>query len=107
MNYEQPPVLKGHFPVSQGWLLIAGSTVLLSKAKWQYLFGFAQRYMLIIWKNISGKFTSIENYTTFKNHVFLWLNLIFTRVFNPFKPEFTIVVFIHYKPRIAVAILDL
>ena len=26
---------------------------------------------------------------------------------NPFKPEFTIVVFIHYKPRIAVAILDL
>ena len=28
-------------------------------------------------------------------------------VFNPFKPEFTIVIFIHYKPRIAVAILDL
>ena len=27
--------------------------------------------------------------------------------FNPFKPEFTIVTFIHYKPRIAVAILDL
>ena len=27
--------------------------------------------------------------------------------FNPFKPEFTIVIFIHYKPRIAVAILDL
>ena len=26
--------------------------------------------------------------------------------FNPFKPEFTIVIFIHYKPRIAVAILD-
>ena len=26
---------------------------------------------------------------------------------NPFKPEFTIVIFIHYKPRIAVAILDL
>ena len=25
---------------------------------------------------------------------------------NPFKPEFTIVIFIHYKPRIAVAILD-
>ena len=24
-----------------------------------------------------------------------------------FKPEFTIVIFIHYKPRIAVAILDL
>ena len=27
--------------------------------------------------------------------------------FNPFKTEFTIVIFIHYKPRIAVAILDL
>ena len=28
-------------------------------------------------------------------------------LFNPFQPEFTIVIFIHYKPRIAVAILDL
>ena len=27
--------------------------------------------------------------------------------FNPFKPEFTIFIFIHYKPRYAVAILDL
>ena len=26
---------------------------------------------------------------------------------NPFRPEFTFVIFIHYKPRIAVAILDL
>ena len=26
---------------------------------------------------------------------------------NPFKPDFTIVIFIHYKPRIAAAILDL
>ena len=26
---------------------------------------------------------------------------------NPFKPEFTIVIFIHYDPRIAVAIFDL
>ena len=30
-----------------------------------------------------------------------------TGLINPFKPEFTIVIFIHYKPRIAVAILDL
>ena len=30
-----------------------------------------------------------------------------TITLNPFKPEFTIVIFIHYKPRIAVAILDL
>ena len=28
-------------------------------------------------------------------------------VVNPLKPEFTIIIFIHYKPRIAVAILDL
>ena len=27
--------------------------------------------------------------------------------FNPFKPEFSIVIFIHYKPRIAAAIIDL
>ena len=26
---------------------------------------------------------------------------------NPVRPEFIIVIFIHYKPRIAVAILDL
>ena len=26
---------------------------------------------------------------------------------NPFKPEFIIGIFLHYKPRIAVAILDL
>ena len=26
---------------------------------------------------------------------------------NPFKPEFTIVIFIHNKQRIAIAILDL
>ena len=36
-----------------------------------------------------------------KDIVFLIIRL------NPFKPEFTIVIFIHYKPRIAVAILDL
>ena len=28
-------------------------------------------------------------------------------MFNPINPEFTIVIFIHYKPRIAVAILAL
>ena len=28
-------------------------------------------------------------------------------VINPFNPEFTILIFIHYKPRIAVAIPDL
>ena len=28
-------------------------------------------------------------------------------MFNPLKPEFTIIIFIHYKPQIAVAILVL
>ena len=28
-------------------------------------------------------------------------------IINPFKPELTIVILVHYKPRIAVAILDL
>ena len=28
-------------------------------------------------------------------------------IINPFKPEFTIVIFIHYKPRIAIEIRDL
>ena len=28
-------------------------------------------------------------------------------IFNPLNPEFTIFIFIHYKPRIAVAISDL
>ena len=32
--------------------------------------------------------------------------VVLDALINPFKPEFTIVIFIHYKPRIAVAILD-
>ena len=35
------------------------------------------------------------------------LSLSCARAVNPFKPEFTIAIFIHYKPRIAVAILNL
>ena len=31
---------------------------------------------------------------------------LFNPLINPFNPEFTIVIFIHYKPGIAVAILD-
>ena len=38
------------------------------------------------------------------NGQFVFVNYKWT---NPFKPDFTIVIFIHYKPRIAVAILDL
>ena len=43
-----------------------------------------------------------------KNIVNQWfcVNPRYARI-NPFKPEITIVIFIHYKPRIAVAILDL
>ena len=36
----------------------------------------------------------------------LLTNVLYIQI-NPFKPEFIIVIFIHYKPRIAVAILDL
>ena len=35
------------------------------------------------------------------------LNKCTIQRFNPLEPEFTIVIFIHYKPRIAVAILYL
>ena len=45
-----------------------------------------------------------------KQYRFIRMNLLpglRTAHINPFKPEFTIVSFIHYKPRIAVAILDL
>ena len=34
-------------------------------------------------------------------------NVIENDLIDPFKPEFTIVIFIHYKPRIAVPIFDL
>ena len=40
-------------------------------------------------------------------HNIVQVNLILNLTYNIFKPEFTIVIFIHYKPRIAVAILDL
>ena len=49
----------------------------------------------------------ISNY---KNPLVSWVYWkIYQRfnMFNPFKPEFTIVISIHYKPRIAIAILDL
>ena len=35
------------------------------------------------------------------------INICQIVMFNPFKPEFTIVIFIHHNPRIAVAIIDL
>ena len=38
---------------------------------------------------------------------YLALSSIAPNYFNTFKPEFTIVIFIHYKARIAAAFLDL
>ena len=35
-----------------------------------------------------------------------WMETIYIcGICNPFKPKFTIVIFIHYKPRIAVALM--
>ena len=47
---------------------------------------------------------TMHNYALFS---LLNQNIIILNSFNPFQPEFTSVIFIHYKPRIAVAILDL
>ena len=48
---------------------------------------------------IYAKITGSEQHTFYASYKH-W-------VFNPFNPEFTIVIIIHYKPRIAAAILDL
>ena len=50
----------------------------------------------------------IKIHTIQNTFVFLILeSLAEIGLLNPVKPELTIVVFIHYKPRIAIAILDL
>ena len=48
---------------------------------------------------VSNKFLAKLNYCEIYQSDALFI--------NPFKPKFTIVIFIHYKPLIAVAILDL
>ena len=50
-------------------------------------------------KELSKTFMMISNGKTLRSHG------LYRRRVNPFKPEFTIVIFIHYKPQIAVAIL--
>ena len=58
---------------------------------------------------------ALEGLKQFSLHIYLLLFIKFLfeqlhlkkNTLNPFKPEFTIVIFIHYMPRIAVAILDL
>ena len=62
--------------------------------------------------------TKIITFRLFRVTIAMTPALIFSKVINaynclsnfyinPFKPEFTIVIFIHYRPRIAVAFLDL
>ena len=63
-------------------------------------------------KELTKTFMAISNWKIFWSpwfiqNIFIALRIKALKYFNPFKPEFTIVIFIHYKPRIAVAILDL
>ena len=51
----------------------------------------------MLWIAPRDKASCVEKLQIYKQH----------RKLNAFKPEFTIVIFIHYKPRIAVAILNL
>ena len=41
----------------------------------------------------------VDGGSVLKTHIFRLSNIY--KQFNPFKPEFIIVIFIHYKPRIA------
>ena len=56
-------------------------------------------------------FTPVKIYAWSESNNFhnktLILSFIRFDCFNPFRPEFTIVIFIHFKPQVAVAILDL
>ena len=55
------------------------------------------------------KITNISNLLNLRTNISKSLNFnpLPAKLFNPFWPEFTIVIFIHCKPRIAVAILGL
>ena len=53
--------------------------------------------------NLSAKFSSAKKQLKVGySAIYVYIIII-----NPFNPEFIIVIFIHYKPRIANAILDL
>ena len=69
-----------------------------------FIFQHARGMVLVVFQcaSIVFQYGSIWAYVTYTMRIFCVV-----RFFNPFKPEFTIVIFIHYKPRIAVAILDL
>ena len=59
-----------------------------------------------IWKGVSATAEMSGSSNLWLFHVAIHINIT-THVFNSFEPEFIIVIFIHYKPRIATAILDL
>ena len=70
----------------------------------------AEWYMFLLW----GESDNFESGFNKKNIDYYYCDyksicsiLATGSSFNPLKPEFTIVIFIHYKPRIAAAILDL
>ena len=53
--------------------------------------------------------TATTTSSKWKLLIFVWfeVNNWQAVMFNPFKPKFTIVIFIHYKSRIALPILDM
>ena len=70
--------------------------------------------IIVNWKQIQLIFTHLMLWVVAARYNFTMLrrativNVSCSAVMvNPFRPEFIIVIFIHYKPRIAVAILDL
>ena len=65
----------------------------------QYIFILRFNYSIIVATQVR-----IQNWEKKRDLMWIWSQ---TTYFNPFRPEYTIVIFIHYKSRIAVAILDL
>ena len=90
---------------------------------------YSQHLILILLSKFISVFTHLKLFPATATHNFIWVKvthicLIWDQPFwnidaeisfpisliwsgNPFNPEFTIVIFIHYKSRIAMAILDL
>ena len=60
-------------------------------------------------KELNKSFMMISNWKIGLYGLYMYASYkkYFSTLINPFRPEFTIVIFIHYKPRIAVAILNL
>ena len=60
-------------------------------------------------RNILWEMLIYSNSSIWEMYIFLFEagNVVSNSTFNPSRPAFTIVISIHYKPRIAVAILDM